>query len=171
MNTDTWYQCSGSMTWFGSVSGSADPCLWLMDPDPQLFYSTYLLLTRNVNLQLVNQVGFWIQILIWIQQDVFLIFKNKITVNCQPLDPIADPYSENGSGSGSRNSVEIGSLRIWIRNPVYSTYSLLVCRLVNQANRGDYEQHLRAVKELSKLAVSDSEFCQLAQVLGFNTCA
>jgi hypothetical protein len=42
---------------------------------------------------------------------------------------------------------------------------------VNQANRGDYEQHLRAVKELSKLAVSDSEFCQLAQVLGFNTCA
>jgi hypothetical protein len=43
----------------------------------------------------------------------------------------------------------------------------LVCRLVNQANRGDYEQHLRAVKELSKLAVSDSEFCQLAQVKYF----
>ncbi len=28
-------QCSGSMTfWCGSGSGSADPCLWLMDPDP-----------------------------------------------------------------------------------------------------------------------------------------
>ncbi len=27
-------QCSGSMTfWCGSGSGSADPCLWLMDPD------------------------------------------------------------------------------------------------------------------------------------------
>jgi hypothetical protein len=39
-----------------------------------------------------------------------------------------------------------------------------VTRLLNQANTGDYEQHLRAVKELSKLVVSDSEFCQLAQV-------
>ncbi len=28
-------QCCGSMTfWGGSGSGSADPCLWLMDPDP-----------------------------------------------------------------------------------------------------------------------------------------
>ncbi len=29
---------SGSMTfWSGSRSGSADPCLWLMDPDPAIF--------------------------------------------------------------------------------------------------------------------------------------
>ncbi len=29
------YQCCGSMTfWCGSGSGSADQCLWLMDPDP-----------------------------------------------------------------------------------------------------------------------------------------
>ncbi len=29
-------QCCGSMTfWYGS--GSADPCLWLMDPDPAIF--------------------------------------------------------------------------------------------------------------------------------------
>ncbi len=34
----TWYQCCGSMTfWVGSGSGSADPCLWLMDPDPSIF--------------------------------------------------------------------------------------------------------------------------------------
>ncbi len=32
------HQCCGSMTfWCGS--GSADPCLWLMDPDPVLFSS------------------------------------------------------------------------------------------------------------------------------------
>ncbi len=32
------HQCSGSMTfWGGSGSGSADPCLWLMDPDPAVF--------------------------------------------------------------------------------------------------------------------------------------
>ncbi len=29
-------QCSGSMTFWGG-SGSADPCLWLMDPDPAIF--------------------------------------------------------------------------------------------------------------------------------------
>ncbi len=39
-NVITWgvptYQCSGSMTfWCGS--GSADPCLLLMDPDPAIF--------------------------------------------------------------------------------------------------------------------------------------
>ncbi len=31
-------QCCGSMTfWGGSGSGSADPCLWLMDLDPAIF--------------------------------------------------------------------------------------------------------------------------------------
>ena len=29
-------QCSGSMTFWGE-SGSADPCFWLMDPDPAIF--------------------------------------------------------------------------------------------------------------------------------------
>ncbi len=32
---ELFYQCCGSMTfWGGSRSGSADPCLWLVDPDP-----------------------------------------------------------------------------------------------------------------------------------------
>ncbi len=32
-------QCSGSMKfWGGSESGSADPCLWLVDPDPAIFF-------------------------------------------------------------------------------------------------------------------------------------
>jgi hypothetical protein len=35
---NNFWQCSGSMTfWCGSGSGSADPCLWLMDPDPTIF--------------------------------------------------------------------------------------------------------------------------------------
>ncbi len=34
------WQCCGSMTfWGGSGSGSADPCLRLMDPDPAIFVS------------------------------------------------------------------------------------------------------------------------------------
>ncbi len=33
-----WHQCCGFMAfWCGSGSGSADPCLWLMDPDPGIF--------------------------------------------------------------------------------------------------------------------------------------
>jgi hypothetical protein len=36
--TERGMQCSGSMTfWCGSGSGSADPCLCLMDPDPAIF--------------------------------------------------------------------------------------------------------------------------------------
>jgi len=32
-------QCCGSMTfWGGSGSGFADPCLWLMDQDPAIFF-------------------------------------------------------------------------------------------------------------------------------------
>jgi hypothetical protein len=37
-NFVTIFQCCGSMTFWGaSWSGSADPCLWLMDPDPSIF--------------------------------------------------------------------------------------------------------------------------------------
>jgi len=36
-------------------------------------------------------------------------------------------------------------------------------RLMEQANKGEYEQHLKAVKELSKLFLSDGEMMQLAQ--------
>jgi len=36
-------------------------------------------------------------------------------------------------------------------------------RLMDQANKGGYEQHLKAVRELSKLHLNDGEICQLAQ--------
>ncbi len=39
-------QCYGSMTfWYGS--GSGDPCLWLMDPDPAIFVLTFKTPTEN----------------------------------------------------------------------------------------------------------------------------
>ncbi len=35
---DPQHQCCGSMKfWCGSGSGSADPCVWQMDPDPTIF--------------------------------------------------------------------------------------------------------------------------------------
>jgi hypothetical protein len=49
-------QCSGSMTfWSGSGSGSADPCLWLMDPDPAFFViETFLHYYLRTSAQEVN---------------------------------------------------------------------------------------------------------------------
>lgn len=42
-------------------------------------------------------------------------------------------------------------------------------RLLHQANAGEYELHLKAVKELSKLKLSDAEYCQLAQSANYRT--
>jgi hypothetical protein len=42
-------QFCGSMTfWCGSGSGSADPCLWQMDPDPAIF----VIYLQNANIKL-----------------------------------------------------------------------------------------------------------------------
>ncbi len=54
-------QCCGSMTfWCGFGSGSADPCLWLMDPDadpdPAISFSAYYLL--KVHLQHCSELKF-----------------------------------------------------------------------------------------------------------------
>jgi len=42
-------------------------------------------------------------------------------------------------------------------------------RLLHLANTGNYEQHLKAVKELSKLKLLDGEYSQLAQSCNFRT--
>ena len=42
-------------------------------------------------------------------------------------------------------------------------------RLLHQANSGQYEQHLKAVTELSRLSLSDGEVVQLAQATGRRT--
>ncbi len=46
------HQCCGSMTfWRGSGSGSADPCLWLLDPDPSLFIIDIQEANKKINLK------------------------------------------------------------------------------------------------------------------------
>jgi len=42
-------------------------------------------------------------------------------------------------------------------------------RLMDQANKGEYEQHLKAVRELSKLSLSDGDMMQLAQACSRRT--
>jgi len=42
-------------------------------------------------------------------------------------------------------------------------------RLLNEANNGDYEQHLNAVRELSRLELTDGEYNQIAQSCDYRT--
>lgn len=42
-------------------------------------------------------------------------------------------------------------------------------RLLHLANSGDYEQHLKAVKELSRLKLPDAEYSQIAQSCSYRT--
>jgi hypothetical protein len=54
--TDRKKQCCGSMTfWCGSGSGSADPCRWLMDPDPNADPdpSIFIIDLQNANKKLI----------------------------------------------------------------------------------------------------------------------
>ncbi len=66
------HQCSGSMTlWCGSGSGSADPCLWLMDqysdPVPAIFV---------IDLQDANKNNFFLNfICLLIFESTFIIFQ------------------------------------------------------------------------------------------------
>ncbi len=47
-------QCCGSMTfWCGSGSGSADPCLWLMDPDPYPDPAIFIIDLEDANKKII----------------------------------------------------------------------------------------------------------------------
>ncbi len=65
-------QVCGAMTfWFGSGSGSGDPCLWLMDPDPAIFV---------IELQDANKKKFLIFFFVYNFLKVgylYIIFKDK----------------------------------------------------------------------------------------------
>jgi hypothetical protein len=62
----TLFQCCGSMAfWCGSGSGSADPCLWIVDPDP----AYYLINLQDANKKLIEKKKFF----------CFLLFEGTIT--------------------------------------------------------------------------------------------
>ncbi len=65
-------QCCGSMTfWYGSGSGSAHPCLWLMDPDPDTAVFVF-------DLQDVNKKLFFLSLLAYyFWRSIYIIFKDK----------------------------------------------------------------------------------------------
>ncbi len=62
-------QCCGSMTfWGGFGSGSADPCLWLMDPDPDRHWPSSCQQRTNFLTQFFLLISFWSYIYIIFQR-------------------------------------------------------------------------------------------------------
>ncbi len=72
----SWDQCCGSMTfWGGSGSGSADPCLWQLDPDPGSG-SCYFRHCPSRWQQKTNFLSqFFLLITFW--RYIYIIFKDK----------------------------------------------------------------------------------------------
>ncbi len=107
----------------GSGSGSADPCLWLMDPDPAIFVVDL----QDANKKLILKNSFFAYYrTFW--RYVYIIFKDKKSKRSHKAvgikvfltifawwwkdpDPDPDPHLvTNGSGSGSRRPKNM-----WIR--------------------------------------------------------
>jgi hypothetical protein len=132
----TWYQCCGSMTfWGGSGSGSADPCLWLMDPESGSCYFRHWP-SQDGNKNLSFKKAF---LLITFWRYIYIIFKDKKSKRSQNRNQ-GFPYFfclviegsrsgsgsiplTDGSGSGSRRPKNMWiwwiRIRIRIRNSAW----------------------------------------------------
>jgi len=71
------------------------------------------------------------------------------SLNSSPLDTMMTPPNSLESNQDLKSILPRHLRKPW--------------RLLNQANMGGYEQHLKAVKDLSKLSLSDGEIRQIAQ--------
>jgi len=71
------------------------------------------------------------------------------SLNSSPLDTMMSPPNSFESNQDLKSILPRHLRKPW--------------RLLNQANVGEYEQHLKAVKDLSKLSLSDGEIQQIAQ--------
>ncbi len=120
-NLSAYLQCCGSMTFWcrsGSGSGSADPCLWLLDPDPAIFVIDPPPVPTNNNFSCL---------LLYEGTGTFTSFfkekkvkkksqssRNQGFLTCLVIEGSGSIPLINGSGSGSRRPKNIG-----IRNTAY----------------------------------------------------
>jgi hypothetical protein len=116
----TLYQCSGFVT-FWSISGSADPYLWLTDPDPALFVSNL----PDTNKKITDIISSKIKS----HKEVTKGFSNYFCLMMEGSGAGSVPPT-NGSGSGSGRPKNLRILRIRIRlrlrNTVYGIYHNLL---------------------------------------------
>ncbi len=113
------YQCSGCMTfWCGSGSGSADPCLWLMDPDPDSDPAIFVIDLQDASKKLIFLHNFFCLLLF--EGTFTLFFKDKkskivgfkiflIIFAWWKKDP--DPGGQKTRGSGSGFGSGSGTLK------------------------------------------------------------
>ncbi len=94
-------QCSGSMKfWVGSGSGSANPCLWLVDPDPAIFIIDLQDASKKLLFNTIFSAYYFLK--------VHLHHFSKIKSQKEPQNSRNQGFSYyfcmmiEGSGSGSR---------------------------------------------------------------------
>ncbi len=117
-------QCSGSMTfWCGSRSKSADPCLWIMDPDPAIFYIDL----QDANKKLIKKKSFSAYYFLKVHLHFFSKIKSQKEVTkqygrnqdfsyyfCSMIEGSRSGSIPLTNGSGWRKNMRIRW--IWIRN-------------------------------------------------------
>jgi hypothetical protein len=121
-------QCCGSVTfWYGS--GSADPCLWLMDPDPAIFVIDLQEAFKNYFLL----ITFWRYIYIIFQ---ILKCRREVTKNSRNqrffLTFLLD---DKGSGSGSVPLTNGIRIRIRTQNSTNKDFSSYFCFIIEGSGR------------------------------------
>ncbi len=113
------FQCCGSMTFWGG-SGSADPCLWLMDPDSDPDPAIFVIDLQDASKKLIFQHNFFAYYFLKVHlyiifQRFFLLFfhddrRSRIRVGSGSI-PLT-----SGSGSRRPKNMWIRWIRIRIHN-------------------------------------------------------
>ncbi len=128
-------RCRSITFWGGSGSGSADPCLWLLDSGPAIFVIDLpKMSTKNKFFKKFLLITVW--------RYMNIIFKDKKSKRSHKSvgfkvfltffawwykDP--DPYLTEGSGSGSRMPQNMWIRGIRIRSRIRNTVKLSQCKL------------------------------------------
>jgi hypothetical protein len=98
-NFVTIFQCCGSMTFWGaSWSGSADPCLWLMDPDPSIFVIDLQDASKKIILNKIFSAHYFLKIHLHNFSKILTIFA------WWWKDPEPDPYLWLTDPGGNKKS-------------------------------------------------------------------
>jgi hypothetical protein len=113
-------QCCGSMTfWCGSGSGSADPCIWLMDPDPDPDPAIFIIDLQDANKKLILKKSFSAYYFLKVHTGIYHFSKIKCQKKSKKSRNEGFSYyfclMIEGSGSRRPKNMRIRWIRIRIR--------------------------------------------------------
>ncbi len=108
-------QCCGSMTfWGGSRSGSADPCLWLMDPDSDPDTSIFVIGLQDASRTLIFNTILSAYYFLKLHLHHFSKIKSQKESQNSRIQGFSCYFCSmiEGSGSGSRAGSKSGSITL-----------------------------------------------------------